>query len=91
MNTDYLKALVASAKGSEHLYEEQAAAMTFTLAFGEQLIKLVEAGQAMRDSLGVASYLTLAVGKTYRQAEVGDNKLAVESIDAWDAATKEDV
>lgn len=54
------------------------------------IIVALKAGQGMRDSLGIASYLTLAEGKTYRQAEVGDNKLAVESIDAWDAATKEE-
>ena len=47
MNIDYLKALVAAAKSSEHLYEEQAAAMEFTLAYGEQLLALVEAAQLL--------------------------------------------
>lgn len=47
MNFDYLKALVSAAKSSEHLYEEQAAAMEFTLAYGEQLIAVVEAAQLL--------------------------------------------
>ena len=47
MNIDHLKALVAAAKSSEHLYEEQAAAMEFTLAYGEQLLALVEAAQLL--------------------------------------------
>jgi len=47
MNIDHLKALVAAAKSSEHLYEEQAAAMEFTLAYGEQLLAVVEAAQLL--------------------------------------------
>lgn len=51
----------------------------------------LKAGQAIRDSLGICTYVTKDGGKSYRQAEVGDSKLAVEFIEAWDAATKEDV
>ena len=47
MDINHLKSLVAAAKSSEHLYEEQAAAMEFTLAYGEQLLALVEAAQLL--------------------------------------------
>jgi len=47
MDINHLKSLVAAAKSSEHLYEEQAAAMEFTLAYGEQLIAVVEAAQLL--------------------------------------------
>lgn len=84
MNLDYLKALVASAKGSEELYMEQAAAMEFTLAFGERLIKLVEAGQAIRDN-----YVEDL------QQQYGPNSMEhiyriCPDIVAWDAAIKEE-
>ena len=47
MDINHLKSLVTAAKSSEHLYEEQAAAMEFTLAYGEQLLALVEAAQLL--------------------------------------------
>lgn len=47
MDINHLKSLVAAAKSSEHLYEEQAAAMEFTLAYGEQLLAVVEAAQLL--------------------------------------------
>ena len=42
MDINHLKALVAAAKSSEHLYEEQTAAMVFATLYGEQLIAVVE-------------------------------------------------
>ena len=59
MNIDHLKALVAAAKSSEHLYEEQAAAMEFTLAYGEQLLALVEAAQQHLDCDGGMTHTIL--------------------------------
>ena len=47
MDINHLKSLVTAAKSSEHLYEEQAAAMEFTLAYGEQLLAVVEAAQLL--------------------------------------------
>jgi len=51
MNFDHLKALVSAAKSSEHLYEEQAAAIEFTTMFGDQLIAMAEAGQEIASCL----------------------------------------
>ena len=51
MNFDHLKALVAATKSSEHLYEEQAAAIKFTTMFGDQLIAMAEAGQEIASCL----------------------------------------
>ena len=79
MNFDHLKALVSAAKSSEHLYEEQAAAMEFTLAYGEQLIAVVEAGQAMRDAYYTA------------KTAPGDNLDCDNAVGDWDEATKENV
>jgi len=56
MNLNYLKALVASAKSSEHLYEEQSAAMEFTRAFGEQLIAVVEAAVGIKQRERIGGY-----------------------------------
>ena len=58
---------------------------------GPKIIAALKAGQGIRESLGIARYATLRGDRTYLQADVVDNKLAVMSIDAWDAATKEDV
>jgi len=55
-----------------------------------RVMDLLKAGQAMRNSLGVLRYLTKDGTRAYRQAEVGDNKLAVESIESWDAALGEE-
>jgi len=56
MNIDYLKSLVAAAKGSEHLYEEQAAAMEFATQFGEQLIAVVEAAIGIKQREVIGGY-----------------------------------
>ena len=79
---------MTAAKSSEHLYEEQAAAIKFTTMFGDQLIAMAEAGRGMRESLDIARYATLHGDRTYLQADIKNNKLTVMSIDAWDAATK---
>jgi len=79
MNIDHLKALVSAAKSSEHLYEEQAAAIKFTTTFGDQLIAMAEVGRAMRDS-----YYTSKVAP-------GDNLDFDNAVEAWDAALKEEV
>ena len=82
MNIDHLKALVSAAKSSEHLYEEQAAAIKFTTTFGDQLIAMAEVGQAMRDK-----YVEDVLGEygPYTQEELYD---LWPDIRAWDAATK---
>ena len=87
MDINHLKSLVTAAKGSEHLYEEQTAAMVFATVYGERLIAALIAAQAMRESLDIARYANRRGDRTYLQADVVDNKLAVMSIDAWDAAT----
>ena len=88
MDINHLKSLVAAAKSSDHMYEQQTAAMVFATVYGEQLIAALIAAQGMRESLGIVRYATLRGDRAYLQADVGDNKLAVMSIDAWDAATK---
>jgi hypothetical protein len=47
MDINHLKSLVTAAKSSEHLYEEQAAAMVFATVYGERLIDVVEAAQLL--------------------------------------------
>ena len=81
MNINKLKSLVAAAKESEHLYEQQAAAMEFTLTYGERIIALVEAGQAMRHAAGEVIQVDYYGGYERRLKE---------SVAAWDAATKEE-
>jgi hypothetical protein len=82
MNIDHLKALVSAAKSSEHLYEEQAAAIKFTTTFGDQLIAMAEVGQAMRDK-----YVEDVQGEygPYTQEELYIRR---PEIKAWDVATK---
>ena len=88
MDINHLKSLVAAAKSSDHMYEQQTAAIVLATRYGEQLIAALIAAQAMRESLDIARYANQRGDRTYLQADVRDNKLAVMSIDAWDAATK---
>jgi len=47
MDINHLKSLVAAAKSSDHMYEQQTAAMVFATMYGEQLIAVVEAAQLL--------------------------------------------
>ena len=54
MDIYHLKSLVAAAKSSDHMYEQQTAAMVFATMYGEQLIAVVEAaiGVKQREDIG---------------------------------------
>jgi S-adenosylmethionine:tRNA-ribosyltransferase-isomerase (queuine synthetase) len=47
---EHLKDLVSAADKSDHLYEEQAAALEFTRDYGAKLIAVVEAGRRLVES-----------------------------------------
>ena len=79
MNIDHLKSLVTAAKSSEHLYEEQTAAMVFATVYGERLIDVVEAGQAMQRDI-----------RKHNRFAHFDNMVSEIGSKAWDAATKGD-
>jgi len=55
-------------------------------AIGEAL----KVGQAMRDSLGVTKHVKRDGTGMFRAADVINSMQAVQAIDAWDAATRDD-
>ena len=56
MDINHLKSLVAAAKSSDHMYEQQTAAMVFATVYGEQLIAVVEAAIGIKQREDIGGY-----------------------------------
>ena len=56
MGITHLKSLVTAAKSSDHMYEQQTAAMVFATVYGEQLIAAVEAAIGIKQREDIGGY-----------------------------------
>jgi hypothetical protein len=83
-----IETLLSRHKQAEHLYEEQAIAMELLEKYGHLIVNALRAGEAMREAMELSEFDSGYVEGWVRSK---DYYIAGKALQAWDAATKEEV